>query len=217
MKLENISKNIICLNEEKTILENITYHFEPGKIYLILGKEQSGKTTLPSIIGLTNTFNEGTYLIDDINVSSLSKKEKREFINQKIGFLFPGGYLHHKLSVTENLLLPLKNKKKDIAYRKLQEEGLLELKDKYPLDLTEKERIHVALIRALMNSPKYILADEPTINLTENEEEFLFIKLKELAKKGCCVILTSKQETHKKYADKVLYLIDKELKEEPKC
>lgn len=89
MNLENISVQKTYLNELITLLENITYHFKPGYLYLILGEENTGKTTLLSVLGLLEKIQTGTYYIENINTSKLSSKERAKLIKSKIGFLFP--------------------------------------------------------------------------------------------------------------------------------
>lgn len=211
IKIENIKK--IYKQKEKDIiaLNNINLEFNENKFYAIMGHSGSGKSTLLNIMGLLEKQTEGKVYIDNIDVESLSEKEKSGIKADKIGFVFQSYYLNPRLKVYENILLPLYlNKKVKTAERKevikklLDEVGLLDKIKRYPKDLSGGEQQRVAIARALANNPEIILADEPTGNLDSQNEENIFEILKKLSENGKLVIVATHSKEVEKYADEII-------------
>ena len=107
MEIRNISKSF----SRRKILDNISYKFENGYIYAILGTSGSGKTTLLNILGLLDNKFDGEIIINNKNISK--KSDNYEFRNQNIGFIFQSYYLIDSLNVEENIKMPLKYSKKE--------------------------------------------------------------------------------------------------------
>lgn len=217
MYLENVLKCYVSESGQQVkALNLVTYKFEVGKFYAIMGESGSGKSTLINILGLMDKATKGSVFLDGVDTSKCSDDELCKLRNEKIGFVFQNFYLNNKLTALENVLLPMYingnvdlNKAKDL----LKTFNVLDRESHYPYELSGGEQQRVSLARALVNNPKYILADEPTGNLDSKNEDEVFNYLKDISKDKC-VIVVSHNEKIKNYADKVIYLEKGVLKNE---
>ena len=213
MNLENITKTYSLKNEQITALNNLTYKFEKGKLYAIMGHSGSGKSTLIKIMGLIEKPTSGKYTINNTDISTLNDKELSLLRMKHIGFIFQEFYLNDHLKAYENVILPMlinpeipKNDRQKRALSLLELVGLQERINHFPKELSGGEKQRIAMARALANDPEIILADEPTGNLDEENETIIFNYLKELSEKGKCVIVVSHSDNVKKYADEILII-----------
>lgn len=211
IKIENIKKEYKLNKQSIFALDNISYDFEYGKMYAIMGHSGSGKTTLIQCLGTLDNVTEGKVFIENEDVFKMSPAKRNTIRNSKIGFIFQNYYLNNTMRAYENVMLPmLINKKfkksniKDIAIDTLKDLGLSERIAHYPKELSGGEQQRVAIARAIVNNPKIILADEPVANLDEENEKFVLQKLKEMAQNGKCVIVVSHNPEIKKYADVII-------------
>lgn len=217
MYLENVLKCYVSESGQQVkALNLVTYKFEVGKFYAIMGESGSGKSTLINILGLMDKATKGSVFLDGVDTRKCSDDELCKLRNEKIGFVFQNFYLNNKLTALENVLLPMYingnvdlNKAKDL----LKTFNVLDRESHYPFELSGGEQQRVSLARALVNNPKYILADEPTGNLDSKNEDEVFNYLKDISKDKC-VIVVSHNEKIKNYADKVVYLEKGVLKDE---
>lgn len=217
MYLENVLKCYVSESGQQVkALNLVTYKFEVGKFYAIMGESGSGKSTLINILGLMDEATKGSVFLDGVDTRKCSDDELCKLRNEKIGFVFQNFYLNNKLTALENVLLPMYingnvdlNKAKDL----LKTFNVLDRESHYPYELSGGEQQRVSLARALVNNPKYILADEPTGNLDSKNEDEVFNYLKDISKDKC-VIVVSHNEKIKNYADKVVYLGKGVLKDE---
>lgn len=217
MYLENVLKCYVSESGQQVkALNLVTYKFEVGKFYAIMGESGSGKSTLINILGLMDKATKGSVFLDGVDTRKCSDDELCKLRNEKIGFVFQNFYLNNKLTALENVLLPMYingnvdlNKAKDL----LKTFNVLDRESHYPYELSGGEQQRVSLARALVNNPKYILADEPTGNLDSKNEDEVFNYLKDISKDKC-VIVVSHNEKIKNYADKVVYLEKGVLKNE---
>ncbi len=218
IKLKNINKKYIRKDEQIEALKNISLTFENGKFYAIMGHSGSGKSTLIRIIGLMDNYDSGIYTLNKIDVKKLNDIEKSNNRMKEIGFIFQDFYLDKNMSALDNVILPMlinKNIKKDERKQKatnlLKKVGLSERANHFPKELSGGEQQRVCIARALANDPNIILADEPTGNLDEKNEQIIFEQLKELSKEGKCIIVVSHSNEVKKYADEIINLKSGEI------
>lgn len=215
MKLENVKKSYKTKNKKIDVLSNVNIDFSNGYFYAIMGHSGSGKSTLINILGLTDTIDSGTYELYGKNVSDLKDTELSNLRMKNIGFVFQEFYLNPTLKAFENVMVPMlinkeinPKERKQKALDLLKSVGLEERIDHYPRELSGGEQQRVAIARCLANNPNIILADEPTGNLDEKTEKEIFTLLKNLVKKGKCVIVVSHSNDVKKYADKIYKIVD---------
>ncbi|MDE5630175.1 MAG: ABC transporter ATP-binding protein [Bacilli bacterium] len=213
MKIENIDKIYLTASEKVVALADFSYEFEKGKFYAVMGHSGSGKSTLIKILGLMDNLTGGKYILDGKDVSLLDDEELSNIRMKKIGFVFQDYYLDKNLRAYENVILPMlinknidKTNRKNKACDLLKMLGLEERINHYPRQLSGGEQQRVCIARALANNPDYILGDEPTGNLDEDNEKKILCFLKSLSRQGKCVIVVSHSNAIKKYADKIIFL-----------
>ena len=188
-------QNISFAYDKTPVLQNISYEFEKGKMYCIIGKSGAGKTTLLSLLSGLAKPTGGEIFYDDKNVAKI---DKYKFRSKYIGVVFQSFNLLTKYTALENVVLSMdvagyKTKsKKQRAIELLQGVGLDEDEaNRRVLKLSGGQQQRVAIARALSYDPDIILADEPTGNLdTETQNEIMNI-FRELTNQGKCVILVS--------------------------
>ena len=191
-----LSLRNICFSYGRTsVLQNISYEFEKGKMYCIVGKSGAGKTTLLSLLSALASPDSGEIIYNDKNIAKI---DKYTFRSKYIGVVFQSFNLITKYTALENVVLSMdvagykiKNKKQR-AKELLDSVGLdTEESNRRVLKLSGGQQQRFAIARALSYNPDIILADEPTGNLdieTQNEIMNIF---RELANSGKCVILVS--------------------------
>ena len=213
MKVENIEKIYQTKEENIIALTNFSYEFKMGKFYAINGHSGSGKSTLIKILGLMEDATNGKYTLDGMDVSGLSDDDLAHLRMDKIGFVFQDYRVDANLKSYENVILPMlinNNIKKDEREKRADEllnlVGMLDRRKHFPRELSGGEQQRVCIARALANEPDYILADEPTGNLDEDNEKNVLEILKKLSNSGKCVIVVTHNKNVLDYADKVLTL-----------
>jgi lipoprotein-releasing system ATP-binding protein len=204
----------------RQVLNDISFQLEIGKSLAILGPSGSGKSTLLNIIGALDTPDEGKVQYNNDSISQLSENELAVLRNQEFGFVFQSHHLLPQCNVLENVLiptLPLKNKgsyreKEDKALELIKNVGLWKQRFDFPSTLSGGECQRVAVIRALINQPKLILADEPTGSLDhENATAIidLLLQLKEQFQTALIIVTHSEEIAAK--MDKKYHLINGRL------
>ena len=216
------SKNLVKTyrngKDRLIVLDGISINIVSGSINTIVGESGSGKSTLLNVLSSLDSFDQGDLVIDGKDIKSLSEEGLSTFRNRTIGFIFQFHHLLPDFTVNENILMPIWIKS---GYKKNQESlnllddfGLIKLKDKYPNEISGGERQRVAIIRAIINNPKIIFADEPSGNLDEKNS----IKLIDLFKTinrdyGTTILLTTHNPQIASIGSKVFELKSGELKE----
>ena len=211
MNIENVTKIYRTKDEEIVALDNVSFSFESGKFYAIMGHSGSGKSTLIRILGLIDNFDKGNYTINNKNVKKLNDDDLSMLRMKTIGFIFQDFYLDENLKAYENVILPMiinkeinNKERKNKAIMLLEKVGLSNRVKHFPRQMSGGEQQRVCIARALANNPNYILADEPTGNLDENNESLVFSELKKLSNSGKCVIVVSHSKNVEDYADVLL-------------
>ena len=207
-KLKNV--DYLYENSKSKVLSGITYNFEVGKFYAIIGKSGAGKSTLLSLLSLLaglDTPSSGEILFDNVNIEKIGYSEHRR---KDISLVFQNYNLIDYLTPLENLKLVSKNANKDILLQLgLEEEHI----NRNVMKLSGGQQQRVAIARALVSEAPIILADEPTGNLDENTAQEIIDILKKVAvENNKCVIVVTHSNQLANAADVVLELKDKKLK-----
>lgn len=186
--------------QDLSVLKDITLKVEPGRSLVIVGPSGSGKSTLLNIMGALDHPTAGQVLFDSQDLAALGETELAGIRNKQIGFVFQLHHLLPQCTVLENVLVPtLADKKRpsmkeihDRAVHLLQRVGLNEFLLYRPGELSGGQRQRVAVVRALINSPKLLLADEPTGSLDRDSSENIADLLVELnrSEKVTLVVVT---------------------------
>jgi lipoprotein-releasing system ATP-binding protein len=179
LSIKNISKSFI---QRGTVLDNLCLEVEKGETIAIMGPSGSGKTTLMNIIGLLDKPDNGDILFKGGSIANYSESESAGYRNQNIGFVFQDHLLLPYMNVYQNIFLPLlaaKYSKTQYPDKRLYinelmvRSGIYDLKNKYPSQISGGEAQRVALVRALVNKPSILLADEPTGSLDAKNSELM--------------------------------------------
>jgi len=194
IKIEKISKSFQTAQKKVKVLNNINLEIKDKDILIIFGPSGIGKTTLLNIIGGMDKPTAGKIIIDNADISTLKPDELATLRKEKIGFIFQSFNLLPHLTARDNIILPiLLDKDKDRKIEKIltfaESIGIKKRLDHLPSELSSGEQQRVAIIRAIINSPSIILADEPTADLDDDNSEKIIGILKGLNQKEDCTIL----------------------------
>ena len=166
---KNLSKSYRNGTKELSVFNNVSIEVERGDLITIMGPSGAGKSTLLNILGTLDRSDSGTLILDNQNIDTLNNNQLAHLRNSLLGFVFQFHHLLPEFTAFENVMLPnqIAGKKDNIqkAEELLNYIGLIDRKDHYPFQLSGGERLRVAVVRALMNETKLVLADEPTGNL----------------------------------------------------
>ncbi len=179
------------------VLSDINLKIDKGEYIAILGPSGSGKSTLMNILGCLDSPSEGHYYLDGRDVSYLSRDEKAEVRNYKIGFIFQSFNLLEYGSALDNVTLPLvyrgmaAHKRQKLATEILTKVGLSDRIHHHPSELSGGQRQRVAIARALVTNPDILLADEPTGNLDSQSGQAVIKLFEELVKEGKTIIMVT--------------------------
>ncbi|QGA69312.1 ABC transporter ATP-binding protein [Sulfolobus sp. E11-6] len=214
IRLENVTK-IYEGNVKTVVLRDINLSIDEGEFISILGPSGSGKSTLLSILGILDRPSQGKVYVYEKDVTKLSDNEISKIRNEYIGFVFQNFNLIQRLSVLQNVELPLvargipKKKREEIAINSLKLVGLDGLISKKPSELSGGQQQRVAIARALAQNPKIILADEPTGNLDSNNAKIVMNIFKKINEefKSTIVVVTHDREVAS-YTRRKIYIRD---------
>lgn len=202
---------------EVRALDGINLTVEKGEFLAIVGQSGSGKSTFMNMIGLLDIPTSGTYLLDGIDVSSMSDDELSEIRNKEIGFIFQGFNLIPSLNAVENVELPLvyrgmkKEERHKLALEALERVGLSHRLDHLPKQMSGGQQQRVAIARAVAARPPVILADEPTGNLDSHSSVEVMKILHELHKEGRTIILITHDNDIANEAERVIRIQDGQI------
>ncbi|MEQ9090791.1 MAG: ABC transporter ATP-binding protein [Balneola sp.] len=215
IKLRNIDRYIDKRLQRNFILKGIDLDITEGDFVSIMGPSGAGKSTLLNIIGFLDDANEGEYYFLDEPVHGLNEKQKSEYHRSYIGFVFQAYHLIDELTVYENIEMPLLYRKVKGSQRKsmvadmLDRFNIVAKKDLFPNQLSGGQQQLVGVARALIGSPKLILADEPTGNLHSDQSKEIMETFKKLNKEdGVTIIQVTHSDEMASYGDRIINLQD---------
>jgi putative ABC transport system ATP-binding protein len=186
-------------------LDGVSFDVQSGEWIAIMGPSGSGKTTLINILGALDTPTSGRALVDGTDVGRLDEAGLARFRAEKVGFIFQQFHLVKYLSALENVMLAQyfhSTTDEAEAREALTRVGLADRITHLPSQLSGGEQQRVAVARALINSPKLILADEPTGNLDEANEKIVLDLLRELHAEGHTILMVTHAPSIGQLADR---------------
>ena len=214
LQLNNIFKWVNSAGQRVFLLKDINLTVEEGEFISVMGPSGSGKSTLLNVIGILDNFDEGEYNFMDEPVHTLKEKQRSNLYKQYIGFVFQSYHLLDDLTVQENLEMPLLYKKVGRSERRslvadtLDRFNIVGKKDLFPSQLSGGQQQLVGVARALISSPRLILADEPTGNLNSKQGEEIMELFKQLNNEGVTIIQVTHSEKNATYGSRIINLLD---------
>jgi putative ABC transport system ATP-binding protein len=212
--LKQLRKRFGVGDAEHYALDGVDLSIEQGEFIAIMGPSGCGKTTLLNILGLLDRDIEGDYELNGRGIGSLSQRRQARIRSDQIGFVFQSFNLINRLTVIDNVALPLiykgvpKLKRLKMASKILHDFHLGEREFYMPHQLSGGQMQRVAIARALVNEPSIILADEPTGNLDSHASHIIMEELSDLHKKGNTIIMVTHNPNLTTYASRVITMLD---------
>jgi putative ABC transport system ATP-binding protein len=197
VELHNVSKIYRLGEEEIRALDDVSLDIEAGEFISIIGPSGSGKSTLMHILGCLESPTKGTIQLDGVMIQNASARELAAIRNRKIGFVFQFFNLLPKLSVLQNVELPMiysgigGKERRERALAALESVGLANRAKHRPSQLSGGQQQRAAIARALVNSPRIVFADEPTGNLDSHTGEAILQLFRKLSQEGRTIVLVT--------------------------
>ncbi len=197
-------------------VRGISLDLHKGEMMALMGASGSGKSTLMNTLGCLDRPTRGTYLLDNIDVSTLDRNELADLRNEKLGFVFQGFNLLARTTALENVELPMLYGKRRVRSREMRERalhcleivGLSDRADHFPSQLSGGQQQRVAIARALVNQPQVLLADEPTGNLDSKTSVEVMGVFQKLNDQGITIVMVTHELDIANYCKRNLVMRD---------
>lgn len=215
LEIDDLKREFVMGSETVRALKGVSFTVDAGEFVTIMGSSGSGKTTMLNILGCLDKPTEGKYLLDAVDVKSLSRNELAKLRNRKIGFVFQSYNLLARTSALENVELPLlynnevpAKERREKAVHVLEQVGLADRIDYMPNQLSGGQQQRVAIARALINEPVMILADEATGNLDTKTSYEIMVLLQKLNKEGKTIVFVTHEPDIASFSSRTVTLKD---------
>jgi len=214
IEIKNVKKQYASGDDVVEALRGVDITIESGEFITIMGQSGSGKSTLLSVLGGMNHPTTGEVEMAGVKLYQLPGEKLADFRAQNLGFVFQSFHLIPYLTAMENVMLPLAivkmstPAKKSAARQALERVGLGAKLGRLPNQLSGGEKGRVAIARAIVNTPKILLADEPTGNLDSKTSDEVMALFRELNAAGQTVVMVTHNPDNGRYADRTITLRD---------
>lgn len=215
LKLEHIQKYYGNQGNLTKAIQDISFSVREGEFLGIMGSSGNGKTTLLNCISTIDTVSAGNVFLDGTDVTRIREKELAKFRRENLGFIFQDFNLLDTLTVGENIAFALTINRvpaKDIDKRveeTAKSLNILDILNKYPYEISGGQKQRCACARAIIHSPKLVLADEPTGALDSHSAQMLLETIRSMKEKlSATILLVTHDAFSASYADRILFLKD---------
>ncbi len=218
--IKDISKTYQMGDEVVKALDYVSLQVDEGEFTSIMGPSGSGKSTLMNILGLLDKFDEGSYTLNNINVSGHSDAELAHIRNKEIGFVFQSFNLLPRMNLLENVMLPLvyakvpKKERLQRAKEALERVGLGDRLYHKTNEISGGQTQRVAIARAIVNNPSVLMADEPTGNLDSKTTRSIMRIFQELNKDGTTIIMVTHEPEMAEYSKRIVHVRDGKIEKD---
>lgn len=217
LSIKDVVKRYVTGEIDFTALKGVSLNIEKGEFTSIMGPSGSGKSTMMNILGCLDRMDSGTYILNGKNVSNLTDKELARIRNKEIGFVFQAFNLLPRMTILENVELPMayagvpKKERREKALSALDKVGLSDRIKHRPNEISGGQKQRVAIARAIVNTPAVIMADEPTGNLdTKSSVEIMKI-FQYLNNEGATIIMVTHEPDIAQHTKRVVKFRDGEI------
>lgn len=214
INISNLEKYYRTDEIETVALNKLSLEVKEGEFVAIMGPSGCGKSTLLNILGLLDDADAGSYRLNGLETAHLNENQKADIRKENIGFVFQSFNLIDELTVFENVELPLiylgvkGSRRKNMVEQVLEKMQIMHRKNHFPQQLSGGQQQRVAVARAVVNSPKLILADEPTGNLDSINGNEVMQLLTDLNEAGTTVVMVTHSEHDARYSHRIVRMLD---------
>lgn len=214
ISLRDVEKSYPIAGGRTWVLRRIHLDIPSGEFVTLMGPSGAGKSTLLSILGMLDAEWSGQYFLEGQAVHGMKPRDRAELAKRTIGFVFQQYHLLDGLTVAENLEVPLsyrnlkRSEREALVGDMLDRFQLVGKKDLYPNQLSGGQQQIVGIARALIASPKVLLADEPTGNLHSGQAKQIMELFQKLNREGTTVVQVTHSEANAAYGHRVVNLVD---------
>lgn len=220
IETKKVIKKYITGDIELTALKNIDLTIKKGEFTSIMGPSGSGKSTFMNILGCLDRMDSGVYLLNGKDVSKFTDKELAFIRNKEIGFVFQAFNLLPRMTILENVELPMvysgipRSERRKKALSALDRVGLLDRIKHKPNEISGGQKQRVAIARAIVNNPSVIMADEPTGNLDSKSSVEIMKIFQDLNSEGATIIMVTHEPDIAQYTKRIVKFRDGEIIED---
>lgn len=222
LRVENLTKEFVRNENGFDAVDDVSLHIKPGEFAAFIGHSGSGKTTLFNMIAGLIEPTAGKVFIQDTEITGMAEDAKAEYRNANMGYVLQGQSLLGNFTILDNVCMPAylstgAQEFRERAMNLLADIGLDGLAGEYPRNLSGGEQRRVAIVRAMLNQPKVILADEPTSNLDPENSHKVMQMLRQISESGTTVLLSTHELEYLDYVDTVFEMANGTLKQPERC
>jgi putative ABC transport system ATP-binding protein len=217
LEVRNLIKTYKTGDFEFTALNNISLKIQKGEFTAIMGASGSGKSTLMNILGCLDKMNSGEYILNGQDISVLNDNELAYIRNKEIGFVFQSFNLIPRISLLDNVQLPMMyagihaKVRKEKALYALEKVGLSDRVNHLPNEISGGQKQRAAIARAIVNSPAVLMADEPTGNLDSKSSEDIMKIFQDLNNEGATILMVTHENDIASHTNRIVRFRDGEI------
>lgn len=221
LEVKDLCKTYIVNGRQNNVLKNVNFNISEGEMVAIMGPSGSGKSTLLySVSGLDSTT-AGEVKIDNKNIVKMKEKELADLRLDEIGFIFQQMYMLKNLTITDNIILPAVQSKKNSENRNeilkrgntlMRKLGIIEIADNDINEVSGGQLQRACICRSMINNPKIIFADEPTGALNRTSSDEVMEELTKLNKNGTTIMIVTHDVKVAAKCTRIMYIVDGNIK-----